>query len=132
MSQIVTQNSALSQNGVECTVHPPLAQPARALHCVAGIGGRIVALPRPCRRPCRALFRTPCRRTLVRTAARCVAAPYAMSKGAGAVSQPWMHCILTQSRPPPPPQATIQNFVSQPSASQAARRIATQKAALQP
>ena len=46
--------------------------------------------------------RTPCRRAPARAFTRCVAAPYAVLQGAGAVSQPWLRCITTQSRPPQP------------------------------
>ena len=51
----VTQNSVLSQNWVECTVHPPLAQPARTM-CVGPVvsclmAGYVAGLARPYHRP---------------------------------------------------------------------------------
>ena len=86
MSQIVTQNSALSQNLVECTVHPPMAQPASTLRLVAAHAW-LCSSARPA--VSRAVRRKPCRQVAakysssLRIVKPCrqarIAAPYTIS-----------------------------------------------------
>ena len=99
------------------------------LGCVAG-------LARPCRRPGPTMSQAwpgcivaLCHRAPSLATARHIVGSLAMSQGA---RRRIAALAAVYHDPDSPPSATIQNFVSWPSASQAARCIVTQKAAPQP